>query len=150
MLSRIMKELQKSGPLHLDDLATRLKIERTALDGMIDHLVRSGKLREEGGEEGCQEANNPSACSVRTPVALSASAPHKHNRQQQAQAPFSDPIATPAPSAFRPLPGEQEPTRGPCGGTCETCLFTVRLPRILTVVPTPASPPDYRDSLDGQ
>ncbi|KPK47489.1 MAG: hypothetical protein AMJ77_02955 [Dehalococcoidia bacterium SM23_28_2] len=47
MLSRIIEELEKArGPLNLDELSRRLGVQRSALDGMIETLVRKGRLRE--------------------------------------------------------------------------------------------------------
>lgn len=47
MLSRIMKEFKQSdGLINLDDLSHRLDIERSALDGMLETLIRQGKLKE--------------------------------------------------------------------------------------------------------
>ena len=46
MLSRILEEFRKSDkPLDLKELSRRLGIERSALEGMLDLLVRQGKLR---------------------------------------------------------------------------------------------------------
>jgi DNA-binding HxlR family transcriptional regulator len=68
MLSRIIEELEKAGgPLNLDELSRRLGVQRSALDGMIETLVRKGRLREvEVGEippmcAGCAER---SGCTV--------------------------------------------------------------------------------------
>jgi hypothetical protein len=48
MLSRILEEIQSAGAgVHLDELSRRLEVERSALEGMIDHLVRQGKLQDE-------------------------------------------------------------------------------------------------------
>ena len=47
MLSKILKELIDSGgTIHLNELSRRLGVERTALDGMLETLVRQGRLRE--------------------------------------------------------------------------------------------------------
>ena len=46
MLSQILEELRKSTePISNDDLARRLGIDRSALEGMLEQLVRDGKLR---------------------------------------------------------------------------------------------------------
>ena len=46
-LSRILKEFRDTdGPINLNELSQRLGVERSALDGMLDLLVRQGKLRE--------------------------------------------------------------------------------------------------------
>lgn len=47
MLSQILHELESSnGPIDLNDLSRRLGVQRSALDGMIQFLVRKGRLRE--------------------------------------------------------------------------------------------------------
>ena len=47
MLSRILKEFESSrSPLTLAEMSRHLGIERSALEGMIQFLVRKGKLRE--------------------------------------------------------------------------------------------------------
>jgi hypothetical protein len=47
MLARIIKEFRTSGgAVNLNELSLRLGVERTALDGMLETLVRQGRLRE--------------------------------------------------------------------------------------------------------
>jgi len=47
MLSRIIKELERAGGvIDLNELSRRLGVQRSALDGMIETLVRKGRLRE--------------------------------------------------------------------------------------------------------
>jgi predicted Zn-ribbon and HTH transcriptional regulator len=47
MLSKIVNAFREAdGPLDMRELSRRLGIERSALDGMLDVLVRQGKLRE--------------------------------------------------------------------------------------------------------
>jgi hypothetical protein len=47
MLSRILDEYRKSGGfISLDQLCRELEIERSTLEGMLETLVRQGKLRE--------------------------------------------------------------------------------------------------------
>jgi hypothetical protein len=47
MLSQILKEFRESdGAISLKELSCRLGVERGALDGMIETLVRQGRLRE--------------------------------------------------------------------------------------------------------
>jgi DNA-binding HxlR family transcriptional regulator len=47
MLSRIIKELKRAGgAIDLNELSRRLGVQRSALDGMIETLVRKGRLRE--------------------------------------------------------------------------------------------------------
>lgn len=49
MLSRVLKELEGAGgPLDLSEMSRRLEVERSALDGMLQLLVRRGRLREIG------------------------------------------------------------------------------------------------------
>ena len=46
MLTRILQALRESqAPLSLTELASQLDIDRSALEGMLDQLVRQGKLR---------------------------------------------------------------------------------------------------------
>jgi hypothetical protein len=58
MLSQILKEFRESGGaiISLNGLSRRLGVERSALDGMLETLVRQGKLREvcaSGSSGGC-------------------------------------------------------------------------------------------------
>jgi len=47
MLSQIIKELESAGgAIDLNELSRRLGVQRSALDGMIETLVRKGRLRE--------------------------------------------------------------------------------------------------------
>ena len=49
MLTQIIKEFKGArGPLDLGDLSRRLGVERSALEGMLQLLVRQGRLREIG------------------------------------------------------------------------------------------------------
>ncbi len=51
VLSRITEELENAqGPLTLAEMGRRLDIERSALAGMLEFLVRKGKLREVDSE----------------------------------------------------------------------------------------------------
>lgn len=46
ILSQILKELKESiEPVNGSELAGKLKIDRTALDSMLEELVKLGKLR---------------------------------------------------------------------------------------------------------
>jgi hypothetical protein len=48
MLQQVLRELREAnGPLSLDELSRRLDIERGALDGMVQTLVRLGRLRDD-------------------------------------------------------------------------------------------------------
>ena len=52
-LSGILREFENArGDITLAELARHLGVERSALDGMIQLLVRKGRLREVGGVEG--------------------------------------------------------------------------------------------------
>jgi DNA-binding IclR family transcriptional regulator len=56
MLSQIIKEFRDSGgAVNLNELSRRLGVERSALDGMLETLVRKGRLREActTGSSGC-------------------------------------------------------------------------------------------------
>ena len=47
MLTEIMKAFEKDeGPVALNELALEMGVERSALEGMLQTLVRQGKLRE--------------------------------------------------------------------------------------------------------
>ena len=47
MLGKILKEFRESGgAVNLNELSRRLGVDRSALDGMLETLVRQGKLRE--------------------------------------------------------------------------------------------------------
>lgn len=46
MLTKILQALREAQePLDLDELATQLELEASALEGMLEQLVRQGKLR---------------------------------------------------------------------------------------------------------
>jgi DNA-binding IclR family transcriptional regulator len=68
MLSQILQELERAdGDLELNELSRRLGVERSALDGMIETLVRKGRLREvEAGEPSpmCATCGKRSACTL--------------------------------------------------------------------------------------
>jgi len=70
MLSQIMKELERAGgAIDLNELSRRLGVQRSALDGMIDVLVRKGRLRAvEVGEipPMCAGCAKRSACTLVT------------------------------------------------------------------------------------
>jgi hypothetical protein len=56
MLSRILREFKESGgTISLSELSRRLGVERSALDGMLEVLVRQGKLNHlcAGASGGC-------------------------------------------------------------------------------------------------
>ena len=63
MLSRIVEEFRNAqGPLTLVDVSRRLGTERTALDGMIQLLVRKGRLRELRVSASCDDCGMRFAC----------------------------------------------------------------------------------------
>ena len=64
MLKRIMDEFRKSsGPLDLQELSQRLGVEKSALDGMLQMLVRQSKLHEVGsGTEACTHCAGRLGC----------------------------------------------------------------------------------------
>jgi len=64
MLSRIIGEFRRSsGLLDLNELSQRLGVEKSALDGMLQLLVRQGKLREIGlGTEACAHCTGHLSC----------------------------------------------------------------------------------------
>jgi hypothetical protein len=52
MLNQVLQEIANAKePLSLTLLSGRLNIERSALDGMLAHWVRKGKLRDDDAEE---------------------------------------------------------------------------------------------------
>jgi len=54
MLSEILKTFRETGgPLSLKELSRRLEVAPGALEGMLETLVRQGKLREVGGGGSC-------------------------------------------------------------------------------------------------
>lgn len=74
MVQQVLQTLEAAGgPVSLDELSRRLRIERSALEGMIAFWVRKGRLRLEAGGAcsiGC------SGCSLRAQgCALSDSRP---------------------------------------------------------------------------
>lgn len=64
MLSRILKGFEQArGPLDLNELSRRMGVERSALNGMLEFLVRKGKLREVGlGTETCAHCAGRLSC----------------------------------------------------------------------------------------
>jgi hypothetical protein len=56
MLLRILQEFRECGGLiNIGELSRKLGIERSILDGMLDTLVRQGKLNEINTEVSCNE-----------------------------------------------------------------------------------------------
>lgn len=64
MLSEILKAFrQTGGPLDLNELSRQLGTERSALEGMLELLVRQGKLKEVNpGAEDCVHCRDRSHC----------------------------------------------------------------------------------------
>ena len=64
MLSEILKLFRQTGePLNLNKLSHRLRIERNALEGMLETLVRQGKLKEVTiGSEECTHCRSRASC----------------------------------------------------------------------------------------
>lgn len=64
MLSEILKAFrQTGGPLELNELSRQLGAERSALEGMLELLVRQGKLREVRlGSDDCIHCGGRSSC----------------------------------------------------------------------------------------
>lgn len=67
MLSRVLEQFEKAkGPLTLSEMARRLGIESSALEGMVQFLVRKGKLRQVGPDTtACDSCGLRSGCSHR-------------------------------------------------------------------------------------
>ena len=62
MLTEILEEFKEAdGPLDMKDLGQRLGVERSALEGMVETLVRQGKLREVGPED-CAHCEKSADC----------------------------------------------------------------------------------------
>ena len=64
MLAEIMKKFHESeGPVDLARLSRELGVEKSALEGMLQTLVRQGKLREIApGSETCAGCSHRSGC----------------------------------------------------------------------------------------
>jgi len=64
MLSEIIKAFKQPGePLDLKELSRRLGTGRSALEGMLELLVRQGKLKEvHPGSEECAHCRGRSGC----------------------------------------------------------------------------------------
>ena len=64
MLAEILKTFEQTGgPLDLKELSRRLGAERSALEGMLETLVRQGKLRSVSiGSEDCAHCGGRSGC----------------------------------------------------------------------------------------
>jgi len=64
MLSKILKAFrQTGGPLDLNELSRQLGVEKSAVEGMLELLVRQGKLRQVRlGSEDCLHCGGRSGC----------------------------------------------------------------------------------------
>ncbi|MBN1177503.1 MAG: helix-turn-helix domain-containing protein [Dehalococcoidales bacterium] len=64
MLAEILKAFEQTGgPLDLKGLSRRLGTERSALEGMLETLVRQGKLRKVNiGSDDCAHCGSRSSC----------------------------------------------------------------------------------------
>ena len=62
MLTEILKEFKEAdGPLDMKALSQRLGVEQSALEGMVETLVRQGKLKEVGPED-CAHCDKSASC----------------------------------------------------------------------------------------
>ncbi len=64
MLSEILKTFRESGgPIDLNELSHQLGVDKSALEGMLELLVRQGKLKEVTiGSEECTHCRDRSSC----------------------------------------------------------------------------------------
>ena len=76
MLRQILKEFKYAdGPLDLKELSRRLGVERSALEGMLQLLVRQGKLHEvDAVAETCAHCAGRLSCAQRQSSAMMAKA----------------------------------------------------------------------------
>lgn len=78
MLSRILEEIRSAGSaVNLEELSRRLEVERSALEGMIDHLVRQGKLQDDAASAAADLASAAMPACARSSCGGSCSGP-KH------------------------------------------------------------------------
>lgn len=65
MLTEILKAFRSGEPLDLNELGRRLGTERSALEGMLETLVRQGKLKEVNiGGETCGNCHGKTSCTA--------------------------------------------------------------------------------------
>lgn len=72
MLQRILSEFESApGGMSINELSQRLGVERSALEGMITHLVRKGILRDEAaaGMECVPAGSACASCAKHCPFA---------------------------------------------------------------------------------
>lgn len=64
MLSEILNAIKETGsPLDLNELSNRLGVEKSALEGALELLVRQGKIREVSiGSEECAHCRDRASC----------------------------------------------------------------------------------------
>jgi len=63
MLRQILREFEQSeGAISLSELARRLGIAPSALEGMLEFLVRKGRLRVTGGAQACAACGLKGSC----------------------------------------------------------------------------------------
>lgn len=64
MLKRILHEFESaSGSMSVNELSRRMGIERSALEGMIDYLVRQGKLQDDNASAAaCADSGCGGSC----------------------------------------------------------------------------------------
>ena len=76
MLSRVLEQFEKAkGPLTLSEMARRLGVERSALEGMVQFLVRNGKLRQVGpAAAACAQCSLRPGCGYHLPGRLMGTA----------------------------------------------------------------------------
>jgi DNA-binding Lrp family transcriptional regulator len=80
MLQRILNEFESApGGISLNELGQRLSVERSALEGMITHLVRKGILRDEAAAamEYGPEGSACASCTKHCPFAA-VKMPHSY------------------------------------------------------------------------
>ncbi len=64
MLQQVLNEIKAAnGVINLNDLAKKLGIDRSALDGMIQFWVRKGRLKEDDINSEMPDACTSTACS---------------------------------------------------------------------------------------
>ncbi len=63
MLQQVLREFEHARePLNLRDLAHKLGVERSALEGMIDYWIRKGRLKDDSAQTVCSSCGSGSAC----------------------------------------------------------------------------------------
>jgi hypothetical protein len=64
MLKRILREFESApGGISINELSRRMEVERSALEGMIDYLVRQGKLEDDNASAAtCADSGCGGSC----------------------------------------------------------------------------------------